>query len=71
MEVGCHFGISTALIDPSAKIQDTNRHPEVRPTSGCLGVDVGPNIIKATKSKFPHVLFKVGNCFKMGELVWM
>jgi len=75
VEVGCHFGTSTTLIDRAAKMDtiDTDPHPGIRPTytGGCLGVDIGPNIIKAAKVKFPHVSFEVGNGFKTGQLARM
>lgn len=63
VELGCHFGTSTTLLDEAAKGEDPNS------LGGCLGVDVGPNIIKSAKEKFPYVSFEVGDGFKTGKLV--
>jgi hypothetical protein len=61
--LGCHFGTSTTLLDKVAKGEDPNS------LGRCQGVDVGPNIIKSAKEKFPHVSFEVGDGFKTGQLV--
>lgn len=63
VEVGCHFGTSTILIDDAAKAEESS--------GGCLGVDVGPHIIKSAKEKFPDCNFEVVDGFKTGALARM
>lgn len=63
VEIGCHFGTSTILIDNAAK--------DVNSEGGCLGVDVGVGVIRSAKVKFPNVPFKVGDGFKTGEVARM
>ena len=38
---------------------------------GCIGVDVGPQIIESAKRKYPHVPFVVGDAWKMSDLIQM
>eukprot|EP01082_Thalassiosira_pseudonana_P001206 g1349.t1 g1349 contig10:1903258-1904547(-) len=64
VEVGCHLGTSTTIIDEAAK--DTTAE-----TGGCLGVDVGPHIIERAKEKYPHLPFEVGDGFEIGSLIRM
>jgi uncharacterized UPF0146 family protein len=54
LEVGCHFGTSTVLLDAAA---DT-----------CLGVDVGSKIIREAKKRHPLVDFSVGDAWKTAQL---
>lgn len=61
VEVGCHLGTTTTLIDDAAK----------NGGGGCLGVDVGSNIIKSATKKYPHLLFEVGDGFNTGSLARM
>ena len=56
---------ANAMIDKAARGDDPNS------SCGCLGVDVGPHIIKSAKEKFPHVSFVVGDGFKTGALARM
>ncbi|KAL7536454.1 hypothetical protein ACHAXR_010708, partial [Thalassiosira sp. AJA248-18] len=67
IEVGCHMGTSTTLIDEAAQ---GNQQSDGAP-GGCLGVDVGPHIIKSARVKYPHLKFEVGDGFKTGELARM
>lgn len=55
LEVGCHFGTSTALLDQAA--------------AHCIGVDVGSKIIQEAKKRHPGVDFQVGDAWKMAELL--
>jgi len=66
IEVGSHFGTSTALLHDAARDQDGSSC-----IGGCIGVDVGPHIIESAKKKFPIVPFEVGDAWKMAELVRM
>ena len=65
LEVGSHFGTSTALLNDAAKGVGPNG------PGGCLGVDVGTHIIKSAKKKFPHVPFEVGDAWKTAQLARM
>jgi hypothetical protein len=66
IEVGSHFGTSTALLHDAARGQDGSST-----IGGCIGVDVGPHIIESAKKKFPIVPFEVGDAWKMADLVRM
>jgi uncharacterized UPF0146 family protein len=57
LEVGCHFGTTTALLAEAAG-------------SGgyALGVDVGPSIIASAKQKHPSVSFRVGDAWAVSGL---
>ena len=48
LEVGCHFGTSTTLIHKAATGEDSSS------IGGCLGVDIGPHIIKGTNSRMAY-----------------
>lgn len=63
IEIGCHLGTSTTLIDAAAEGNDSQ--------GGCLGVDVGSHIILSARKKYPHLKFEVGDGFKTGELARM
>ena len=71
-EVGSHFGTSTAIIHDAARIRDgdDDNYGGIG-TGGCLGVDVGANIIASAKKKFPEVPFEVGDAWKMLDLINM
>jgi len=74
VEVGCHLGTTTALIDSAAAIEvKGNQSGDVTSSrrGGCLGVDVGPHIIKSAKKKYSHLPFEVANGFHTGELARM
>jgi len=65
IEVGCHLGTTTTIIDEASRGgSDVN-------DGGCLGVDVGPNIIKRARAKYPSIAFEVGDGFKTGQLARM
>jgi len=67
IEVGSHFGTSTTLLHNAARGQDSCESS----IGGCIGVDVGSNIIKSAKKKFPNVPFEVGDAWKIAELARM
>ena len=64
LEVGSHFGTTTAILNDAAKCKSSS-------IGGCLGVDVGTNIIASAKKKFPDVPFAVGDAWKMSDLMKM
>jgi SAM-dependent methyltransferase len=55
LEVGCHFGTSTALIQNQAQY--------------CIGVDVGSKIIREAHKRHPGIYFRVGDAWKTAELL--
>ena len=55
LEVGCHFGTSTAILKAHS--------------NHVLGVDVGSKIIKQAQQKYPGIPFRVGNAWKTAELL--
>jgi hypothetical protein len=57
LEVGCHFGTSTALLHAAAW------------DGCCVGVDLGPKIIREANQKHPGVFFRVGNAWRTAELL--
>ena len=59
LELGCHLGVSSAIIDKAAKGDGRG---------GCLGVDIGKNIICKARERYPNLSFEVGDGFKLGEL---
>lgn len=82
IEVGCHFGQTTALLyeaatstTGSSDSSDDNDDDDTATTissssSGfCIGVDIGPKIIKHAKMKYPHVPFVVGNAWNILQLL--
>lgn len=62
VELGSHFGTTTALLHESA-------HESNEQNGGCIGVDVGPSIINAARNRFPHVPFCVGDAWKIAEIM--
>ena len=80
IEVGSHFGTSTAILHDAAAASSDARNQERDDCNfatgisdlslgGCLGVDVGPHIIDSAKMKFPHVPFVVGDAWKISDLI--
>lgn len=63
IEVGAHMGVTTNLIHRATLGSDVNEE------SGCIGIDIGPRIVKAARKKFPDVIFEVGDAWKVGELI--
>lgn len=65
IEVGCHFGQTTVLLHEGAThgCDGDNIH------GFCIGVDIGPKIIKHAKSRYPHVSFHVGNAWETLQLL--
>jgi hypothetical protein len=64
LEVGSHFGTSTALFHQAAK--EINSDGTL--IGGCIGVDIGPSIIQSARKKFPEVPFVVGDAWDMAGL---
>lgn len=71
VEVGCHLGTSTKLISDAATAEEGDDDGAASSLGGCLGVDVGPNIIKSARLKYPELTFEVGDGFHTGELARM
>jgi len=55
LEVGCHFGRTTKLLD------DAGGH--------CIGVDIGPKIIANAKKQYPDIQFAVEDAWKTLQLL--
>ena len=55
LELGCHFGTSTALLAAASG-------------GACLGVDVGASIVAAAREQHPHVDFRVGDAWATAGL---
>jgi hypothetical protein len=55
LEVGCHFGTTTAILD------DVGDY--------CIGVDVGSKIIAQAQKKYPQIRFSVGDAWKTAALL--
>lgn len=65
LEVGCHFGTSTIVLNEAAVKGDDDDN-----TNGyCIGVDVGPKIIKGAKRRYPDVFFAVGDAWRTASLL--
>ena len=60
LEVGCHFGTSTVLLQEQAKTEMGGY---------CIGVDVGTSIIERAKNLHNNVFFHVGDAWKTAELL--
>ena len=58
LEIGCHLGTSTILLDKQAS-----------PKGYAIGVDIGPRIITGAKERYPEVVFAVGDAWKTAELL--
>ncbi|KAL7500477.1 hypothetical protein ACHAWT_010446 [Skeletonema menzelii] len=69
VEVGCHLGTSTVLIDEAACQHGKRTDADKKITAGgCVGLDIGPSIIRSAQKKYPLTFFEVGNGFKTGEI---
>ncbi len=55
LEVGCHFGTSTVLLNEEF--------------DNVMGVDVGSKIIKEAQKKYPNVFFRTGDAWKTAGLL--
>eukprot|EP00978_Attheya_sp_CCMP212_P033167 scaffold132634_cov53-Attheya_sp.AAC.2 len=55
LEVGCHFGRTTKILHDAGKY--------------CIGVDIGPKIIKNAKKQYPEIPFAVGDAWKTMQLL--
>ena len=57
LEVGCHGGVTTALL-----------HDTAGPAGRVVGVDIGPSIIGKARCDFPHVQFDVADGWNTAAL---
>jgi SAM-dependent methyltransferase len=57
LELGCHFGTTTAMLAEA-----------VGPGGYAMGVDVGPSIIASAKEQHPTIDFRVGDAWGVGGL---
>jgi len=57
LEVGCHMGTTTALLEDA-----------VGASGLCLGVDIGPKIVKRAQREHPRVAFRVGDAWATAGL---
>ena len=77
LELGCHLGVTTALLHDASTFEPPPSPPPPSPTSslpvlrssgGCVGVDIGPKIIDRAHERFPHLNFLVGDAWRTAEL---
>jgi hypothetical protein len=61
LEVGCHLGTSSVLLQEAASAQGDAGY--------CIGVDVGPKIIQGAMERYPSVYFSVGDAWKTAALL--
>lgn len=57
IEIGCFSGRTTNLVDEAARY--------------CIGVDIGPKIIRRAKNERPHLHFEVGDGWNCNDLLRM
>jgi hypothetical protein len=55
LEVGCHFGRTTALLNEAGNY--------------CIGVDIGPKIIDNARNQYPDIPFAVGDAWRTLDLL--
>jgi 2-polyprenyl-3-methyl-5-hydroxy-6-metoxy-1,4-benzoquinol methylase len=55
IEVGCHFGRTTDLLNKAGRY--------------CIGIDIGPKIIENARQQYPGIQFAVGDAFKTLDLL--
>lgn len=55
LEVGCFSGTTTQLVDDAS--------------SYCIGVDIGPKIIKRAKKEHPDIYFAVGDAWRLLDML--
>lgn len=82
LEVGCHCGTSTVLLDNKAKnshaadddddddgiITSTDTSTSIN-GGYCIGLDVGSSIIESAKKRHPTVYFQVGDAWKTAQIL--
>ena len=61
LEVGCHYGTTTALLHEAAVTHDN--------TGFCAGVDIGQKIIQNAKRRYPYMLFEVVDAWNTLDLL--
>lgn len=62
LEVGCHFGRTTHLLNQATSAFSSG-------AGYCVGVDIGPKIIKNAQSQYPDILFAVEDAWKTFDLL--
>ena len=60
--MGCHFGRSTHLLNEAAATSQVEG-------GYCIGVDIGPKIIKNAQSQYPSITFAVADAWKTLDLL--
>lgn len=61
LEVGCHLGTSTVIVNEKASAHSSGGY--------CIGVDVGRSIVEGAKKRHPGVHFSVGDAWKTADLL--
>ena len=73
IEVGCHYGRTTALLaEAVASVggEDDDDSDNGNGHGGiCIGVDIGPKIIRRAQSVYPTLHFEVGDAWKTLDLL--
>lgn len=69
LEVGCHFGRSTHLLNEAARGSSLEGVDEDDSAGYCVGVDIGPKIIKNAQKQYPSIQFAVGDAWKTLDLL--
>lgn len=62
IEVGCHFGRTTALLHDAVTDIDEGG-------GFCVGVDIGPKIIANAKKQYPEIVFEVVDAWNTLDLI--
>jgi len=72
LEVGCHHGTTAAILHDAASVATSSSSESIDASGGgCLGIDIGPSIIKGAKKRYPTVPFAVGDAFRTADLLMM
>ena len=81
LEVGCHFGTSTVMLHKAATTsqyenkmntikESVNNEGKFSNLDGfCIGIDIGPKVIKTAQQNYPHVPFSVGDAWRTADLM--
>ena len=64
IEVGCHFGRTTVLLDSAVNCgRDGDKE------GFCIGVDIGPKIIATARKEYEHIPFEVVDAWQTLQLL--
>jgi len=63
IEVGCHFGRSTTLLDAAVNGAGGDKD------GFCIGVDIGPKIIATARKEYEHIPFEVVDAWQTLQLL--